>query len=119
MDCNKLRILYQVIILLGYGPDGPPRKLFLQRQGKNGDNPSTEVCDQQHRLLNQTNLPVIFSWRPVMHFILWASAWSAYVLVLCDISLQQYGGLAEMFKRYVFQYYVLLQIQSALGYAEH
>ncbi|XP_021895332.1 phosphatidylinositol glycan anchor biosynthesis class U protein-like isoform X1 [Carica papaya] len=92
-------LIIPVIILLGYGPDGPPRKLFLQRQGKNGDNPSTEVCDQQHRLLNQTNLPVIFSWRPVMHFILWASAWSAYVLVLCDISLQQYGGLAEMFKR--------------------
>lgn len=43
-------------------------------------------------------LPIRFSWRLVVHFILWASLWSCYVLLLCGISVRRYGGLGEMFK---------------------
>ncbi|OVA14151.1 GPI transamidase subunit PIG-U [Macleaya cordata] len=79
-------LIVPIILLLGYGPDTPPRKLFQQRNS--GSNEKDPV------------LPVnLFSWRPVVHFILWASFWSAYVLVLCSIYLKQYGGLSEMFKR--------------------
>ncbi|GMJ05574.1 hypothetical protein like AT1G63110 [Hibiscus trionum] len=63
----------------------PPRKLFLQRH-------------QQKGVLNQSKLPPGFSWRPIIHFAFWALVWSVYVLVLCGISLKQFGGLWEMFK---------------------
>ncbi|GJY84873.1 phosphatidylinositol glycan anchor biosynthesis class U protein isoform X1, partial [Tanacetum coccineum] len=49
-----------------------------------------------------TNLPLnvrTFSWRRVVVFFLWASAWALYVLILCAISLKEYSGLGEMFKR--------------------
>lgn len=69
--------LFQVILLLGHGPDAPPKKLHLLK-----------------------SLPVSrFSWRPVMTFILWAFIWSAYVLALSSISLRKFGGLSEMFKK--------------------
>lgn len=35
-----------------------------------------------------------------MLFILWTIMWSAYVLLLCGVSVKQYGGLWEMFTRY-------------------
>ncbi|PPS19130.1 hypothetical protein GOBAR_AA01440 [Gossypium barbadense] len=78
-------VFSQVIFLLGCGPDSPPRKLFLQRH-------------QQKEVLNQSKLPPRFSWGPVIHFAFWAFLWSVYVLVLCGISLKQFGGLWEMFK---------------------
>ncbi|KAI8008274.1 Calcium-binding protein PBP1 [Camellia lanceoleosa] len=68
----------------GYGPDAPPRKLLLQRN-------SCELTGQQKELKNQ---PV-----QLMCFFLWASMWAFYVLVLCGISVKQYGGLWEPFKR--------------------
>ncbi|GFP85173.1 phosphatidylinositol glycan anchor biosynthesis class u protein, partial [Phtheirospermum japonicum] len=40
-----------------------------------------------------------FSWRRVILFVLWSSIWISYVLVLCAISMREYGGLGEMFKR--------------------
>ncbi|KAL3619328.1 hypothetical protein CASFOL_036898 [Castilleja foliolosa] len=66
-----------VIFLLGYGLDAPPRKLFAQ------------------------TIPIktTFSWRRVSLFVMWASIWISYVLVLCAISMREYGGLGEMFKR--------------------
>ncbi|CAA7403672.1 unnamed protein product [Spirodela intermedia] len=70
-------LIIPVILLLGYGPDAPPKKLHLLK-----------------------NLQVSrFSWRPVMTFILWAFIWSAYVLALSSISLGKFGGLTEMFKK--------------------
>ncbi|KAK8527805.1 hypothetical protein V6N13_085612 [Hibiscus sabdariffa] len=78
-------LIIPVIFLLGCGPDSPPRKLFLQRQ-------------QQKGVLNQAKLPPGFSWGPIIHFAFWALVWSVYVLVLCGISLKQFGGLWEMFK---------------------
>ncbi|MBA0702248.1 hypothetical protein Goari_022220 [Gossypium aridum] len=78
-------LIIPVIFLLGCGPDSPPRKLFLQRH-------------QQKEVLNQSKLPPGFSWGPIIHFAFWAFLWSVYVLVLCGISLKQFGGLWEMFK---------------------
>ncbi|XP_007042808.2 PREDICTED: phosphatidylinositol glycan anchor biosynthesis class U protein isoform X2 [Theobroma cacao] len=78
-------LIIPVIFLLGCGPDAPPRKLFLQKNDK-------------EEVLNKSKLPLGFSWRPITHFAFWALLWSAYVLVLCGISLKQFGGLWEMFK---------------------
>ncbi|KAF9616903.1 hypothetical protein IFM89_032865 [Coptis chinensis] len=79
-------LLIPVILLLGYGPDAPSRKLFLQKGSRtNGNKPP---------LAGRS-----FSWRPVIYFLLWAAIWAVYVLFLCSISLKQYGGLSEMFKR--------------------
>ncbi|XP_039001716.1 phosphatidylinositol glycan anchor biosynthesis class U protein-like isoform X2 [Hibiscus syriacus] len=80
-------LIIPVIFLLGRGPDAPPRKLFLQMHQEKG-------------VLNQSKLPPCFSWGPIIHFAFWALLWSVYVLVLCGISLKQFGGLWEMFKRY-------------------
>ncbi|GAY61060.1 hypothetical protein CUMW_206840 [Citrus unshiu] len=81
------------------GPDAPPRKLFLQRRcSKGGKNPSSDSSCQEEELFNQSKLPITFSWKPVIHFLFWASIWSVYVLVLCGISVKQNGGMLEMFK---------------------
>ncbi|XP_011029199.1 PREDICTED: phosphatidylinositol glycan anchor biosynthesis class U protein isoform X1 [Populus euphratica] len=91
-------LIIPVILLLGYGPDTPPRKLYLQKgYGKNGDNHSSDNCGQQET--NQSKAEVTFSWRPVIHFLFWSSLWSAYVLVLCSISVKPHGSLWEMFQR--------------------
>ncbi|KAJ4713001.1 Phosphatidylinositol glycan anchor biosynthesis class U protein [Melia azedarach] len=92
-------LIIPLIFLLGYGPDGPPRKLFLQRRCiKDGTNPISDNFCQQDELLNQSNLPVTFSWKPVIHFLFWVSVWSVYVMVLCGMSVKQNGGMWEMFK---------------------
>ncbi|XP_028087908.1 phosphatidylinositol glycan anchor biosynthesis class U protein-like [Camellia sinensis] len=85
-------LIVLVFLLLGYGPDAPPRKLLLQRN-------SCELTGQQKELKNQPVQLICFSWKPVVCFFLWASMWAFYVLVLCGISVKQYGGLREMFKR--------------------
>ncbi|KAJ0042927.1 hypothetical protein Pint_17291 [Pistacia integerrima] len=91
-------LIIPLIILLGYGPDAPPRKLFLQsRCSKGGDNPLSSTSCQQEEL-NQSKSPMTFSGKPVIHFLLWISVWSVYVLILCRLSVQQNGGLLEMFK---------------------
>ncbi|KAL9369294.1 hypothetical protein Peur_040493 [Populus x canadensis] len=91
-------LIIPVILLLGYGPDTPPRKLFLQKgYRKYGDNHSSDNCGQQET--NQSKSEVTFSWRPVVHFLFWSSLWSAYVLVLCSISVKPHGSLWEMFQR--------------------
>uniref|UniRef100_A0A6N2L0K6 GPI transamidase subunit PIG-U n=2 Tax=Salix viminalis TaxID=40686 RepID=A0A6N2L0K6_SALVM len=91
-------LIIPVILLLGYGPDTPPRKLFLQKgYGKNGDNHSSDNCGQQET--NHSKAEVTFSWRPVIHFLFWSSLWSTYVLVLCIISVKPHGSLWEMFQR--------------------
>lgn len=91
-------LIIPVILLLGYGPDTPPRKLFLQKgYGKNGDSHSSNNCGQQET--NQSKAEVTFSWQPVIHFLFWSSLWSTYVLVLCSISVKPHGSLWEMFQR--------------------
>ncbi|GAY61059.1 hypothetical protein CUMW_206840 [Citrus unshiu] len=92
-------LIIPLILLLGNGPDAPPRKLFLQRRcSKGGKNPSSDSSCQEEELFNQSKLPITFSWKPVIHFLFWASIWSVYVLVLCGISVKQNGGMLEMFK---------------------
>ncbi|XP_058223849.1 uncharacterized protein LOC131333381 isoform X2 [Rhododendron vialii] len=96
-------LIVPVILLLGYGPDAPPRKLLLQkfRESSSCDCSSQdkERTSLHKEMTNQSVQPMLFSWKPVVFFTLWACMWAFYVLVLCAISVKQYGGLREMFKR--------------------
>ncbi|RWR89367.1 phosphatidylinositol glycan anchor biosynthesis class U-like protein isoform X2 [Cinnamomum micranthum f. kanehirae] len=94
-------LIVPVILLLGYGSDSPPKKLFcLRNSSTSGSDPSNYSHDQSSGVTSQPGLPIhSFTWKPVVHFILWASIWSFYVLILCSISLNQYGGLYEMFQK--------------------
>ncbi|KAJ0908314.1 putative GPI transamidase subunit PIG-U [Helianthus annuus] len=74
-------LIIPLVLLIGSGLDTPPRKLFLQPKHSDGYKKTS------------------FSWRRVVLFFLWASAWALYVLLLCGISLKEYSGLGEMFKR--------------------
>ncbi|KAK6117099.1 hypothetical protein DH2020_049144 [Rehmannia glutinosa] len=91
-----LVLFIPVIFLLGYGLDGPPRKLFVQSILRGEERPADHV-----ELNSLTNKPIktTFSWRRVILFFLWTSIWISYVLVLCAIFMREYGGLGEMFKR--------------------
>ncbi|KAE9459511.1 hypothetical protein C3L33_08579, partial [Rhododendron williamsianum] len=60
-------------------------------------------------IANQSVQPMLFSWKPVVFFTLWACMWAFYVLVLCAISVKQYGGLREMFKR---TYWFILTVED-------
>ena len=117
LPCGNFDLfLSQLILILGYGPDSPRRKLFQQWvSSKVGENPSTDIHYQQKELASQPILPIRFSWWLVVHFILWASLWSCYVLLLCGISVRQYGGLGEMFKRY----HIFLNFLKLHDMAEH
>ncbi|PKA58551.1 hypothetical protein AXF42_Ash008838 [Apostasia shenzhenica] len=70
-------LLRPVILLLGYGPDGPPSKLFL------------------HKNPNATGSSI----KPVVYFTIWAAIWSCYVLLLIIISLKGLDVLSEMLKK--------------------
>ncbi|XP_050150717.1 uncharacterized protein LOC126625699 isoform X3 [Malus sylvestris] len=102
-------LIIPMILLLGYGPDTPRKLLLLRRYGKAEDNMSIDSCQQQEKVINQSELPRVFSWRPVMLFLLWAIVWSAYVLFLCGVSAKQYGSLREMFER---MYGFILTVQD-------
>lgn len=91
-------LLIPLTLLLGYGPDAPPKKLFLQKSSKKTMKQSIDSSPQHVKPKSGSTLPS-FSWGPVIKFLLWASVWSFYVLLLCGISVRQYGGLREMFKR--------------------
>ncbi|KAK1430587.1 hypothetical protein QVD17_13437 [Tagetes erecta] len=82
-------LIIPLVLLIGSGLDTPPRKLFLQLTDGNDYKKTTNGS------LHLTN----FSWRRVVLFLLWASAWAFYVLVLCGISIKEYSSLGEMFKR--------------------
>ncbi|XP_010545955.1 PREDICTED: phosphatidylinositol glycan anchor biosynthesis class U protein [Tarenaya hassleriana] len=86
-----------ITILLGYGLDAPPLKLFLHTQPMKDEDSSTSATSTQSKPKRNTRIP--FLWRTVMHFVFWVMVWSLYVLVLCGLSLKQHGGLDEMFKR--------------------
>ncbi|KAK9927323.1 hypothetical protein M0R45_024511 [Rubus argutus] len=80
-------LIIPIILLLGNGPDTPRKLFLLRRHGKVEENSSSDSCQQER----------VFSWSPVMLLILWTIMWSAYVLLLCGVSVKQYGGLWEMF----------------------
>lgn len=91
-------LIAPVILLLGYGPDAPPPKLFLQNNSSASGSSSTQK-HSEHKMTGQPAFLVhSFSWRPVVHFILWASIWACYLLFLSSISLKEHG-LLEMFKK--------------------
>ncbi|KAJ4835067.1 hypothetical protein Tsubulata_028837 [Turnera subulata] len=92
-------LIIPVILLLGYGPDAPPKKLFLLKaDDKTRDISSNDSYSQQKRSINQPKLQSNFLWRPVLHFLLWASLWSIYLVILCALSVKQHGSLQEMLK---------------------
>ncbi|KAK7389360.1 hypothetical protein VNO78_24309 [Psophocarpus tetragonolobus] len=92
-------LIIPVILLLGFGPDAPPRKLFWERKNLEvGNSSSSDGCSEEEAK-NQLKVANVFSWRPVVLFLFWTLLWTSYILVLCGIYLQQYGGLQELFKR--------------------
>ncbi|CAL5185734.1 unnamed protein product [Lathyrus oleraceus] len=103
-------LIIPVILLFGYGPDAPPRKLFRQRKNLEvDDSTSSDRNCLEDELVNEKRVRKVFSWRPVVLFLFWALLWSSYVLILCGIYVQQHGGLPEMFKR---SYGFILTIQD-------
>ncbi|KAJ0960360.1 hypothetical protein J5N97_001810 [Dioscorea zingiberensis] len=92
-------LVIPVILLLGYGPDVPPSKLFLlEKSGESGsDYSSDKTCSKQR---SKEGSPIhLFSWRPALCFILWSLIWSSYIFFLSFISLKEFGGLSEMMKK--------------------
>ena len=87
-------LVFQVALLLGYGPDTPPTKVFLQK----GLSASKIDMLDNGKGTNQKGFGQ-FSWKPILHFILWVFIWSCYVLLLNSIILNKVGGLQEMFEK--------------------
>ncbi|KAF0902500.1 hypothetical protein E2562_017900 [Oryza meyeriana var. granulata] len=83
-----------VILLLGYGPDAPPAKVFCL---KRSNACKTEVSNDD-KFSNSRDVQQ-FMWKPVFYFVLWMLFWSCYVLLLCSIILNKVGGLQEMFEK--------------------
>ncbi|KAK7265544.1 hypothetical protein RJT34_33164 [Clitoria ternatea] len=92
-------LIIPVILLLGYGPDAPPRKLFCQKKNLEvGNSTSSDRSCSEEEVKNRLRVQNVFSWRPVVLFLFWTLLWSSYILVLCGIYVQQHGGLRELFK---------------------
>uniref|UniRef100_A0A453MHQ8 GPI transamidase subunit PIG-U n=1 Tax=Aegilops tauschii subsp. strangulata TaxID=200361 RepID=A0A453MHQ8_AEGTS len=87
-------LILPVALLLGYGPDTPPTKVFLQK------GPSANKID-----ISDNGKSTIqkgfgqFSRKPILHFILLVFIWSCYVLLLNSVILNKVGGLQEMFEK--------------------
>lgn len=92
-------LVIPVILLLGYGPDAPPSKLFfLKKSNESGGScPKDKTCSEQ-KSKEESHIRN-FCWRPVLFFILWSLIWSSYILFLSFISLKEFGGLSEMVKK--------------------
>jgi len=86
--------LFQVILLLGYGPDAPPPKVFLIK----GSSASKSDVSDNDKTTRQRAVQQ-FSWKPVLHFIFWLFIWSCHVLLLSSVILKKVGGLHEMFEK--------------------
>ncbi|KAL7111625.1 hypothetical protein ACP275_05G101200 [Erythranthe tilingii] len=95
LSLYPLVLVIPVIFLLGYGLDAPPRKLFVQSNLRVGEERSKDQVGVKNKPIKTTN----FAWRRVILFFFWATIWITYVLILCAVSMKEYGGLAEMFKR--------------------
>ncbi|CAM8990486.1 unnamed protein product [Rhodiola kirilowii] len=77
-------LIIPVILLLGYGSDAPPRKLFQQKLS----------CAK-----NESANPAAFSWKSVMHLFVWVCAWSFYILILCGFFVRKHGSLLDLIRR--------------------
>ncbi|KAG2658660.1 phosphatidylinositol glycan anchor biosynthesis class U protein-like isoform X1 [Panicum virgatum] len=86
-------LIVPVILLLGYGPDAPPTKVFLVKSSSDSKSGMSEY-DKRSSLKVQR-----FSWMTVLHFIFWLFIWSCYVLLLSSMILKKVGGLSEMFEK--------------------
>lgn len=86
-------LIVPVILLLGYGPDAPPTKVFLVKSSSDSKSGTSEY-DKRTSLKVQR-----FSWMTVLHFIFWLFIWSCYVLLLSSMILKKVGGLNEMFEK--------------------
>lgn len=75
-------LLIPVLLILGYGPDTPPPKLFMEKS-------SDATRSSVH----------IFSWGPIVQFFVWAAIWSCYILLLSNIFLKGFDGVYEMLKK--------------------
>ncbi|KAL6633751.1 hypothetical protein ACP70R_026422 [Stipagrostis hirtigluma subsp. patula] len=94
LSLHPVILIVPIILMLGYGPDSPPTKVFLLKGSSNG---KSDMSDNGKR----TNLGTIqqFSLKSVLHFICWVFIWSCYVLLLSSIILKGVGGLNEMFEK--------------------
>ncbi|KVH91882.1 GPI transamidase subunit PIG-U [Cynara cardunculus var. scolymus] len=93
-------LVIPLVLLIGSGLDTPPRKLFVQNKYGDDQNELSSDTHRKHKgTTNGTSNLIVFSWRRVVLFFFWASVWAFYVLVLCSISLKEFSGLGEMFKR--------------------
>uniref|UniRef100_A0A0E0G5Z2 GPI transamidase subunit PIG-U n=1 Tax=Oryza nivara TaxID=4536 RepID=A0A0E0G5Z2_ORYNI len=90
-------LIVPIILLLGYGPDAPPTKVF---RIKSSSASKTDVSDNDKSSSSRDVQQ--FLWKPVFHFILWMLFWTFYVLLLSSIVLNKVGGLQEMFEKYFF-----------------
>uniref|UniRef100_A0A0E0N5M1 Uncharacterized protein n=1 Tax=Oryza rufipogon TaxID=4529 RepID=A0A0E0N5M1_ORYRU len=90
----KTRFLFQIILLLGYGPDTPPAKVFRLKISSAS---KTEVPDND-RFSTSRDVQQ-FMWKPVFYFVLWMFFWSCYVLLLSSMILNKVDGLQEMFEK--------------------
>ncbi|XP_028767510.1 phosphatidylinositol glycan anchor biosynthesis class U protein isoform X2 [Neltuma alba] len=91
-------LIIPVVLLFGYGPDAPPRKLLRQRT-KTDSSSSIDKGSVEKDVKNQLRGLNFFSWKPVLHVLFWILLWSSYVLVLCGIYARRHGSLEELFKR--------------------
>ncbi|KAL6177202.1 hypothetical protein ACLB2K_048728 [Fragaria x ananassa] len=89
-------LVIPIILLLGNGPDTPRQLFLLRRHGKVEEHSSSDSC-QKEKVSDQSKLLNLFCWRSVMLFLLWTVMWAVYMLLLCGVSVKQYGGLWEMF----------------------
>jgi hypothetical protein len=90
----RTKFFFQIILLLGYGPDAPPTKVF---RIKSSSASKTDVSDNDKSSSSRDVQQ--FLWKPVFHFILWMLFWTFYVLLLSSIVLNKVGGLQEMFEK--------------------
>ncbi|XP_020572693.1 phosphatidylinositol glycan anchor biosynthesis class U protein-like [Phalaenopsis equestris] len=75
-------LLIPVLLLLVYGPDAPPPKLFVKEHSNAAG-----------------SFVRAFSWKPILQFALWALIWSCYILLLSCIYLKGFDGAYEMLKK--------------------
>ncbi|XP_047341481.1 phosphatidylinositol glycan anchor biosynthesis class U protein-like [Impatiens glandulifera] len=93
-------LIVPVVLLLIYGPDTPPKKLFIHKTLYDcGDNSASHGPRKDEEITSQLEEATFFSWRVVIYFFTWVFVWTLYVLALCGFFVKQYGGLGEMFRR--------------------
>ncbi|CAL9138465.1 unnamed protein product [Musa acuminata var. zebrina] len=93
-------LIVPVILLLGYGLDAPPSKLFLHKTSDASSSGALNQSPDKPGASKLTDNTIhTFSWVQVLHFVLWVFIWLCYVLLLSSISLKDVGGLSEMFRK--------------------